>query len=308
MSASRPSPGVPALDGELRSRLGRRFGQRVEPWLDALPEVLLGLAERWQIELRSLIQRGTFSVVIRCRTADGRPAVLKISPDQTRIRAEAAALARWTTDHVPDVYAVDGGVGALLMEAIEPGTPLVESPERPSMASVAALFRSLHESGSPDPGYQPLAKRIAHLFESSRKLYAWKPDLVELVPPELCERSRELAQRLAADAAEAVLLHGDLTPVNVLDGGEARGLVAIDPAPCIGDPAFDAIDLVLWRADDAGTVARRIDELAALRAWDPRRLHDWCAAFAGMVALEIAEASSGSPAELQPLLALAAGV
>jgi streptomycin 6-kinase len=299
---------VPALDGELRLRLCRRFGQRVEPWLDALPEVLLGLAERWQIELGSLIQRGSFSVVIRCRTAEGRPAVLKISPDQTRIWAEAAALARWTTDHVPGVYAVDGGAGALLMEAIEPGTPLVEWRERPSTASVAALVRSLHEGGSPDPEYQPLAERIAYLFESSGKLYEWKPDLVELVSPELYERSRELALRLAADAAEAVLLHGDLTPVNVLDGGEARGLVAIDPAPCIGDPAFDAIDLVLWRADDAGTVVRRVDELAELRGWDAARLHDWCAAFAGMVALEIAEASSGSSAQLQALVALAASV
>ena len=155
---------------------------------------------------------------------------------------------------------------------------------------------------------QPLAERIAYLFESSRKLYEWKPDLVELVSPALYERSRELALRLAADAAEAVLLHGDLTPANVLDGGEARGLVAIDPAPCIGDPAFDAIDLVLWRAEDAETVVRRIDELAPMLGCDTARLHDWCAAFAGMVALEIAEASGVSSTRLQPLLALAASV
>ena len=56
-----------------------------------------------------------------------------------------------------------------------------------------------------------------------------------------------------------MLLHGDLTPVNVLDGGVERGLVAIDPAPCVGDPAFDAIDLVLWRADDAATIATRAE-------------------------------------------------
>jgi streptomycin 6-kinase len=31
-----------------------------------------------------------------------------------------------------------------------------------------------------------------------------------------------------------------LTPSSILDGGAERGLVAIDPAPCLGDPAFDA--------------------------------------------------------------------
>ena len=114
--------------------------------------------------------------------------------------------------------------------------------------------------------------------------------------------------RLAAEASAAVLLHGDLTPVNVLDGGEVRGLVAIDPAPCIGDPAFDAIDLVLWRAGDAETIVGRIDELAPVLGCDSGRLLDWCEAFAGMVALEAAEASSASSPQLQPLLELASSV
>jgi streptomycin 6-kinase len=299
---------VPDLDDELCSRLGRRFGDRVESWLDALPQVLRDLAERWEIELGSLIQRGSFSVVIRCRTAEGRSAVLKVSPEHARIREEAAALGRWTTTHVPAVYAVDESVGALLIEAIEPGTPLVESPDYPSTVSLASLMRSLHADGMPDPTYRPVAERVADLFESSRKLYEWKPDLVELISPELYERSRILALGLADEACVAVLLHGDLTPVNVLDGGRARGLVAIDPAPCIGDAAFDAIDLVLWRADDVETVVRRIEELAPLLGCDPGRLLDWCAAFAGMSALEAAEASSRSSAQLQPLLALASRV
>ncbi len=254
--------------------------------MDALPQVLRDLAERWEIELGSLIRRGSVSVVIRCRTADGRSAVLKVSPDQGRIRDEAAALVRWTTAHVPVVYAVDEGVGALLIEAIEPGTPLVESPEYPSTASLASLMRSLHADGLPDPAFRPVAE----------------------LSPELYERSRNPALRLGAGPSASVLLHGDLTPVNILDGGEARGLVAIDPAPCIGDPAFDAIDLVLWRADDAETVVRRIDELAHLLGWGRGRLLDWCSAFAGMVAMEAAEASSGSSAQLQALLALASRV
>src|SRR5712691_2283459 len=107
---------VPELDDELRRRLGRRFGTAVELWLDALPPVLCELAERWEVEFESLIQRGSISVVIRCRTAEGCPAVLKVSPERSRVLQEAAALARWTTVHVPAVLALDENVGALLIE------------------------------------------------------------------------------------------------------------------------------------------------------------------------------------------------
>ena len=295
---------VPELDVELRLRLGRRFGSGIDAWFDALPAVLSDLAERWDIEWGTLIQRGSMSVVIRCR-ADGRPAVLKASPERERVAHEAAALARWKTIHVPAVLAVDERVGALLIEAVEPGTPLVESATYPTLESIAALLTSLHDDGVPDPLYRPVAHHISYLFDSGMKNYERKPDLAEQIPFELYARGRQLAMRLAADAASTVLLHGDLTPVNVLDGGAERGLVAIDPAPCLGDPAFDAIDLVLWRAEDVETIAVRAEQLAPAIGADASRLLDWCAAFAGMVALEIAEASDSAHGQVESLVALA---
>ena len=266
--------------------------------------MLSDLAERWDLEWGSLIQRGSMSVVIRCRAADGRPAVLKVSPDRARLAHETAALASWRTAHVPAVLAVDQSAGALLIEAIEPGTPLAESETYPSMHRLVALITSLHTDNAPDPSFQPVADRIAHLFDSGTKPYERKPELVELIPPALYERGRRLALRLATDTSSAVLLHGDLTPVNVLDGG-ARGLVAIDPAPCLGDPAFDAVDLVFWRAKDGDAIAARADQLAPAIGADAHRLLDWCAAFAGMVALEIAEAPGSSRTQVEHLVALA---
>jgi streptomycin 6-kinase len=76
--------------------------------------------------------------------SDGRRAVLKVSPDRARLASEAAALARWTTPHTPAVLAVDERLGALLLEAIEPGTPLDVSRAAPDPESVAELLRALH--------------------------------------------------------------------------------------------------------------------------------------------------------------------
>jgi streptomycin 6-kinase len=97
--------------------------------------MLRRLAECWSLEWGDLLQRGSMSVVIRC-TADDRPAVLKVSPERARVAHEAAALASWTTKHVPAVLAVDAELGALLIEAVEPGTPLADSPAYPSMESL----------------------------------------------------------------------------------------------------------------------------------------------------------------------------
>jgi streptomycin 6-kinase len=297
---------VPELDDQLRRRLGRRFGAAIESWLNALPPVLSELGERWQLELESVIQRGSISVVIRCETAAGRPAVLKVSPERRRILDEAAALARWRTVHVPAVLAVEESVGALLIEAVEPGTPLVDSPVYPRVESLAGLINSLHADAVPDASYRPVAEHIAYLYASGSKNYERRPGLAALISPDLFERGRQLALRLADEAAATVLLHGDLTPVNVLDGGEERGLVAIDPAPCLGDPAFDAIDLVLWRAEDLETITGRAQQLAPAIGAEPKRLLEWCAAFAAMNALEIAEASADNAQKrVEPLVALA---
>ena len=233
------------------------------------------------------------SVVIRCQMADGRPAVLKISPDRTRLASEAAALDSWTTVHTPSVLAVDESAGALLLEAIEPGVPLVDSLTYPSVESVAELLASLHGTGLPEPSCPPLRHRIAHLFDSGTKPYARRPELIELIPLELYERGRLLATRLVEDVSPTSLLHGDLTPSNILDGGSERGLVAIDPAPCLGDDlGFDAIDLLLWQAEDVEMIAARAEQFAPALGVDAGRLLDWCTAFAAMTALELAEAQS----------------
>ena len=295
---------IPDLDEELRGRLARRYGSEIEAWFDALPPALRELGERWSLEWGPLIQRGSMSVVVRCR-ANGRPAVLKVTPDRARVAHEAAGLACWTTRHVPAVLAVDSSVGALLLESVEPGTSLAESAEYPRLESLAALLTSLHNDGVADPSFPPVADRVTYLFGSSTKLYERKPELVGLISPDLYARGRRLALELAADPTASALLHGDLTPVNVLDGGRERGLVAVDPAPCLGDPAFDAVDLVLWRAPDVGTIAARVQELAAVTQMEAGRLLDWCTAFAGMAALEIAEAPGGSRADVEPFVMLA---
>jgi streptomycin 6-kinase len=298
-------PTLPGIDPGALQRLTARFGGEVEAWFDDLPRVLTTLAERWGFELGSSIPRGSVSAVFHCRMADGRRAVLKASPDRARLAFEAAALDAWRTIHTPTVIALDDQLGALLMEAVEPGTPLVVSSTYPTVESVAELLTSIHASGVPDPSYPAVGRRVAYLFDSSANLYERHPELTTITPPGLYERGRQLAARLAQDPSRSVLLHGDLTPSNILDGGVERGLVAIDPAPCLGDAAFDAVDLIFWQARDLETIEARIERLAVATALDADRLFGWCQAFAPMSALELASQGAAPGAGIEALLALA---
>jgi streptomycin 6-kinase len=296
------------IDPGVRQRLVARFGEPARAWLEEFPRRVGELAERWHLDLGTPLPRGSVAVVVHCRTREGRPAVLKVTPDRRRLISEAAALVRWTTSrHTPAVFAVDEDAGALLMEEIRPGTALVDSGVCPTVEDTAALIGALRGSAVPDGSFPLLADRVSYLFEASTTIYERSPETVRLVPPELYERGRRLAERLVGGTTPAGVLHGDLTPRNILDGGPGRGLVAIDPAPCLGDdPTFDAVDLVLWQATDLATIEDRATRLAAALDADPDRALAWCAAFAAMVALELAESPDRPEDRFAALLALAA--
>jgi streptomycin 6-kinase len=295
---------TPEVDSATRERLSVRFGTEIETWFEELPRTLTALSGRWRLELEAAIPRGSVSAVFMCQLADGRHAVLKVSPDHARIASEAIALDGWRTPHSPSVLELDERLGAVLIEAIEPGTPLDVSATYPSIDSVAELLMSLHRRA--DAAYPPVAERVASLFDSTERLYERQPDLEALVPRDLFERGRRLATRLAQRSSpREVLLHGDLTPSNILDGGNDRGLVAIDPAPCLGDAAFDAVDLILWQVDRVETVDARARALAGATEIEADRVVGWCTAFASMDALDLVSRDIASSGLVVPLVELA---
>jgi streptomycin 6-kinase len=261
-----------ALD-EARARLVARFGAAlVDEWWPELTARLDRLAARWAVSVGEPVGRGNTSLVLWCRRADGARGVLKLSPDPALAVAEAGALRAWAASgRVPELWGHDAGAGALLLEAVGDGAPALRPVD---LDAVAGLIGGLHAARAP-AGFPLLAERVEWMF--SHRITRGMPFADAL------ERGGRAAIALAREPAPTVLLHGDLHPGNVLDGGPARGLVAIDPRPCVGDPAFDGVDWVFHRAD-ADEWAPRARALAAAIGCDPDRLWRWCVAFAPMIA------------------------
>jgi streptomycin 6-kinase len=220
--------------------------------VDELPERIDRLARRWDLTVDRHMPGGT-SHTLFCHRRDTTPVVLKLTPEHAIAVEEHAALTAWSdSPRVVRVLDADLGEGVLLLEGLLPGTPARgrQAPE------IVDLLDALHVPAP--PGFRSLADRIDFMFA-----------LLQRRRPGYYDRAHSAALKLAEDPVAPVLLHGDLHPENVLDAGD-RGLVAIDPRPCVGDPAFDAVDFAFEGAD----LRERIEALSG--AVDGDRLHEWC--------------------------------
>ncbi|WNV86808.1 aminoglycoside phosphotransferase family protein [Umezawaea sp. Da 62-37] len=222
--------------------------------MDALPERVDRLTRRWDLTVVRPLPGGT-SHTLFCHRGGTTPVVLKVIPDPDIAVQEHAALTRWAdTPNVVDLVDADLDEGALLLEGLLPGGPA----RTVTAGQVAELLDALHRP--PADGFRPLADRIDLMFTLLRRRV-----------PGYYDRAHAAALELAEDPVPKVLLHGDLHPGNVLDAGP-RGLVAIDPRPCAGDPAFDAVD----HAFEGEDLYTRVQELSGVVDGD--RLLAWCRA------------------------------
>jgi streptomycin 6-kinase len=242
-------------------RMRARFGPDAQSWLDRVPALVSRLTARWDLEVVAKMTGGT-SVTFRCRRSDGSGAYLKITPDAEVFATEAAALRAWAA--CPAVVSLLDAVDddkALLIEALEPGTPLADW--RPA----GALLEQLRAMPAPT-GFPTVADRVDFMFALAARR---NPG----VPVPLLEASHAAARRLADTGTVVRLVHGDLHPGNVLSS--ARGPVAIDPRPCLGDPDLDVVD---WAFLDVTTDAQLRARIAALDVLDEDRAYEWSRALA----------------------------
>jgi streptomycin 6-kinase len=85
------------------------------------------------------------------------------------------------------------------------------------------------------PDLQPLRERFASLFQKARA------DRDADMPSIYIEAS-ETAERLLSNPRDLRPLHGDIHHENIMHG--SRGWLVIDPKGVLGDPAFDAANLI----------------------------------------------------------------
>lgn len=286
---------------EITERLTRRFGPAVAAWCAEAPARAARAAAEWGLALGDLIPDGASSVAVRCTWPDGTPAVLKLSPEEAFLAEQVAMLRRFApSGRVPAV--LGARADAVVLEEVRPGTAADELDPHPSPERWADLMTALHAVEPPADPPRDLRDRTGEFFARIGKRLA-EPAIGARIGRRTWDLAVERCSALVATESTRVLLHGDLHLGNVLDGGP-RGLVAIDPKVCVGDPCFDAFDYVLAGAGLDG-VENRCALLADAAGLDGDRLLTWARVGAPLLAIALIPAGDAEAAVAE-LLALSA--
>lgn len=263
-------------------------GARGRRWLATLPRRLQRMKCRWSLSEGTPLPALSWSFVARVAYR-GAPAALKLCVPGPEPQREATALRLFAGCGAARLLRRELREGALLVEWLSPGGPLVGTPgsatPAPSpavlAAAAAAVMRSLWRPAPPASPLVPLAE-WAGGFSALRARCAGGTGPL---PAHLVARAEA---RLLAPAP-ALLLHGDLHGGNILQDGD--GWRAIDPKGLVGPPGYDAATFLneLPRASREGVLPLLAESLGMAAG----ELREWCLAQAMLSAVWMLEDHGG---------------
>ncbi|HEY3527686.1 MAG TPA: aminoglycoside phosphotransferase family protein [Nocardioides sp.] len=252
----------------------RELGPDWGSWLDALPQTFAAVMADWELTRDGEdLWHGFCSLVAPVLTAEGTPAVLKVSFDgDEESMHEAVALRNWDGDGVVRLLRADPRRRALLLERLH-RRDLTEAWDVEACEIVAGLYPRIHR-----PALPQLATVTSFVDRWLDDLAAQPRDIP--VPRRLVEQTLSLGRDLVSDPASVGrIVHGDLHYENVLAGDREPWLV-IDPKPMSGDPHYEPAPMLWNRFDEfAGDVRdgvrRRFHTLVDHAGLDEARARDW---------------------------------
>ena len=231
-------------------------------WRESAPALTAEVAEEWGLTLGEPYVPGAVGHAVRATTADGTPAVLKVSFPDRETEQEPHALAAWDGDGAVRLLRRDDERRAMLLERCEPGTPLSAAGPEVALDVLTGLLPRLWRPSA--DGFHTLADEVDWWLEN--RLAAHRHGDV----------AAGLARELAPSQGELVLAHQDLHGDNVL-AAEREPWLVIDPKPLAAEREFAVVPIV--RSPELGhsraEVARRIDALSEAFGLDRDRVRGW---------------------------------
>ena len=252
-------------------------------------------SDLWKVEAvgRTLCVKGALAELKTARTWHAPLSRNRVEHDYLQFAGSVCP------GRVPEVLAHDPGAGLFAMAYLAPEdhpvwkTQLMSGQvEVPVAAAVGDLVGRLHAASAGDPALAAGfatddnfdALRIDPYFRATASLH-----------PDVAERLLELANRTAT--THEVVVHGDVSPKNILVGAEGPILLDAECA-CFGDPAFDVafcVNHLLLKSVLAPELSAQLLEAAAALT----------TAYAAHVGWEPWAACEERVATLLPVLALA---
>lgn len=262
-------------------RIVNLHGSAGAEWLNRLPSILTRCAERWRLKLDLPFPQLSYGYVAPALLKDETGVVLKLCMPNPELMMEIEALRLMQGRGAVHLLDADLEEGALLLERLEPGTPLSAicgADDGKATVQASSVMRNLWRSvphAHSFPSVADWGKGFHRLREHSIG------DGECPFPKGLVDEAEALFVELTDSMAEPVLLHGDLHHGNILAAAREPWL-AIDPKGLVGEPAYEAgallrnpfPELLAWHGLSR-IMARRVEILAEELSLDKARLRGW---------------------------------
>jgi streptomycin 6-kinase len=252
------------------------FGQEGREWLERLPGLVELCVQRWSLTVEGAFAELSYNYVLRVRRADGSRAVLKLGVPEIELSSEIAALQFYAGRGSAYLYESDADLGALLIEALEPGDMLAtqEDDERATMIAAGVMEKLWRPATADWQGCLSVAGWASGIQRLRKRFGGGSGPL----PEKWLGRAEGLFGELLASAGPAYLLHGDLHHFNILRA-QREPWLAIDPKGVLGEPAYELGAFLYnpqpdfpWRSDLGKVLARRVALLCERLGLDRQRV------------------------------------
>ncbi|MGY4771132.1 aminoglycoside phosphotransferase family protein [Kribbella sp. CWNU-51] len=244
-------------------------------WLDELPSIVESLAQEWSLTIGATLRGGHAALVVEATLADGTAAVLKVGVPGTQrdLTFEATALRLADGDGCASLLRDDLDRGALLLERL--GAAICDVVPDPAtrhdmMCDVAVrLWRPV----SPDVDLPTGA-------DKAREYSDLLPRLWEETGQACSEATVDDAlacldrRRRAHDDRHAVLVHGDIHDLNVLQAADGT-FKLIDPGGLRAERAYDLGTIIRSNPDAGDDLHARAKRLATHTGVDATAIWEW---------------------------------
>jgi streptomycin 6-kinase len=253
----------------------------------------------WNVEAENWF--GTETSLIGIGKRDDQPVVVKLilDPDDDE----------WNSGAIVEAFEGRGMVrlldrrdGAMLLERLDPGTPLfeiaLEGHDQEATTIIASVI--LQMTPREPPSNTMTALKLFEGFERHRARGSSE------IPDDLFMEAKLVYREMVETQKEVRLLHGDLQHYNVLNDSN-RGWIGIDPKGVVAEREFE-IGAALrnpWSMPDLfasrPVIERRVSQYADALDLDPVRIKRWAFAQAVLSAIWSVEDSEWTPPDLTPL-------
>ena len=239
-------------------------------------------ARLWSLEIEPSAYALGYNYVAPATRADGTPAVLKLGFPGRALALEAGALRHFDGRGAVRLLEADLDLGALLLERLEPGTPLSalanEQTDERATLYAAAVMRELHRPPPHAHDFPSLADWGRGFARMRRRFDGGSGP----IPRALADEAGALYRELLDSSSDLVFLHGDLHHDNILRDDARRAWLAIDPQGVVGEPAFEVgaflrnpLPRLFGMNRPVEILARRIEVLSRELNLERARVRGW---------------------------------